>query len=82
MKKFKAFMKKLKYENIIFIVLVGGSVFNATLIASNGAFGIYSSFITLLVQIALWDLVRLGIRYIRKNPQTVANEIASLFKDK
>ena len=32
MKKFKAFMKKLKYENIIFIVLVGGSVFNATLI--------------------------------------------------
>ncbi|MDD4734030.1 MAG: hypothetical protein PHU05_04215 [Bacilli bacterium] len=79
MKKGK--ITKLKYENIIFIILVSGSVFNATLIGSNGVFGVYSAIITLLVQIGMWELVRYGIRYIRKNPQTVANEIASLFKD-
>lgn len=79
MKKSK--ITKLKYENIIFMVLVLMSVFNATLISSNGVFGVYSATITLVVQIAMWELVRLGIRHIRKNPQTVATEIASLFKD-
>lgn len=81
MKKFKAFMKKLKYENIIFIILVLGSVFNATLISSNGVFGVYSATITLLLQIAMWELVRYGLRYIRKNPQTIADEWSALFKD-
>ncbi len=72
---------KLKYENIIFIILVLGSVFNATLIDSNGTFGIYSGLITLVVQIALFELVRLGIKYIRKNPQTIADSWSALFKD-
>lgn len=79
MKKSK--ITKLKYENIIFIILVIGSVFNATLIASNGVFGIYSAIATLMMQIALWELVRYGIRYIRKNPQTIADEWSALFKD-
>lgn len=72
---------KFKYENIIFIVLVLGSIFNATLIASDGVFGVYSAIITLLVQIAMWDLVRLGIRYIRKNPGIIADSWSDLFKD-
>ena len=79
MKKGK--ITKLKYENIIFMALVLMSVFNATLIASNGVFGIYSAIITLMVQIAMWELVRYGIRYIRKNPQTIADEWSALFKD-
>ena len=79
MKKGK--ITKLKYENIIFIILVIGSVFNATLIASNGVFGVYSAIITLMVQIAMWELVRYGIRYIRKNPQTIADSWSALFKD-
>lgn len=74
-------LTKFKYENVIFIILVLMSMFNATLIASDGVFGVYSAIITLLVQIAMWELVRYGLRYIRKNPQTVATEIASLFKD-
>lgn len=79
MKKGK--ITKLKYENIIFIILVIGSVFNATLIASNGVFGIYSAIITLMMQIALFEFVRYGIRYIRKNPQTIADSWLALFKD-
>jgi len=79
MKKGK--VTKLKYENIIFIILVLMSTFNATLISSNGVFGAYSAIITLIVQIAMWELVRYGIRYIRKNPQTIADEWSALFKD-
>ena len=79
MKKVK--ITKLKYENIIFMVLVLMSVFNATLIGSNGVFGVYSATITLLLQIAMWELVRLGLRYIRKNPQAIADEWSALFKD-
>lgn len=79
MKKSK--ITKLKYENIIFIILVLMSTFNATLIGSNGVFGIYSATITLMMQIAMWELVRLGLRYIRKNPQTIADEWSALFKD-
>ena len=79
MKKGK--ITKLKYENIIFMVLVLMSVFNATLIGSNGVFGVYSATITLLLQTAMWELLRYGIRYIRKNPQTIADEWSALFKD-
>lgn len=79
MKKSK--ITKLKYENIIFIILVLGSVFNATLIASNGVFGIYSAIVTLMVQIAMWELVRYGLRYIRKNPGIIADSWSDLFKD-
>lgn len=79
MKKGK--ITKLKYENIIFIILVLMSTFNATLISSNGVFGVYSATITLIVQIGMWRLVRLGIRYIRKNPQTIADSWSALFKD-
>ena len=79
MKKGK--ITKLKYENIIFIILVLGATFNAALISSNGVFGIFSGLITLVVQIALFELVRLGIKYIRKNPQTIADEWSALFKD-
>lgn len=79
MKKGK--ITKLKYENIIFIILVIGSVFNATLTSNDGTFGIYSGLITLVVQIALFELVRLGIKYIRKNPQTIADSWSALFKD-
>lgn len=72
---------KFKYENVIFIVLVLMSTFNATLIASDGLFGVYSAIITLLVQIGMWELVRYGIRYIRKNPQEVSKSIKALFED-
>jgi hypothetical protein len=72
---------KFKYENVIFIVLVLMSTFNATLISSNGVFGIYSAIITLIVQIAMWELLRYGLRYIRKNPQIIADSWSALFKD-
>lgn len=72
---------KFKYENVIFIVLVLMSTFNATLISSNEVFGVYSAIITLLVQIGMWELVRYGIRYIRKNPQIIADSWSALFKD-
>jgi hypothetical protein len=72
---------KFKYENVIFIVLVLMSTFNATLIASDGLFGVYSAIITLLVQIAMWELLRYGLRYIRKNPQIIADSWSALFKD-
>jgi hypothetical protein len=72
---------KFKYENVIFIILVLMSTFNATLIASDGLFGVYSAIITLLVQIAMWELLRYGLRYIRKNPQIIADSWSALFKD-
>lgn len=74
-------LTKFKYENVIFIILVLGSMFNAILISSNGVFGVYSAIITLLVQIGMWELVRYGIRYIRKNPRIIADSWSDLFKD-
>ena len=79
MKKGK--ITKLKYENIIFIILVIGSVFNATLTSNDGTFGIYSGLITLTVQITIFELVRLGLRHIRKNPRTIYQSIVDMFKD-
>lgn len=72
---------KFKYENVTFIILVLMSTFNATIIASDGVFGVYSATITLLVQIGAWALVRYGLRYIRKNPQEVSKSIKALFED-
>ena len=75
-------LTKFKFENVVFIVLVVCSLINATTIASNGLFGVFSGLYTLIVQTILWYSFKHLLSYIRKNPQTVANEIASLFKDK
>lgn len=79
MKKSK--ITKLKYENIIFITLVVSSLLNTTLISTDGTFGIYGGLLTLVVQTTIWEFVRLGLRYIRKNPQTIADSWSALFKD-
>ena len=74
-------MTKLKYENIIFAILVLGSMYNATLISNDGVFGVHSAFFTLLVQITCWEFARLGLRYIRKNPKAIKKSWQDLFKD-
>lgn len=74
-------MGKIKYENIIFLILAIGSIYNATLISQNGLLGVHSGFITCMYQLIIFNFIRLGFRYIRKNPQTVIKEIIELFKD-
>ena len=74
-------LTKFKFENVVFIVLVVCSLVNATTITNNGLFGVFSGLYTLIVQTILWYGLKMILANIRKNPQTVATEIASLFKD-
>lgn len=76
-------LTKFKFENVIFIVLVISYLINALTTSTevNNSFGIYSSLNTLIAQITLSYSFKFLLGYMRKNPQTVATEIASLFKD-
>lgn len=73
---------KFKYENVIYRILVLLSTYNATLIASDGVFGVSSNFVTLIVQICFWLLLKYGLRYIRKNPGIIKSSWTDLFMDK
>lgn len=51
-------MKRIKWENIVFMLLVGGYIYNAFSITNN-------AIQTLIIQISMSAMLRLGIKYIR-----------------
>ena len=76
-------LTKFKFENLVFIALVMLYLYGATtrVIEANNPFGSFSNVITLIGQIIMSYGLKMILAYIRKNPQTVAVEIASLFKE-
>lgn len=75
---------KFKYENVIFIVLVIGFIYGVTtrtLNLEDNVFGCMSNFYTVMIQLIGAYGVKLLLEYIRKNPETLKNEIKQMFQD-
>ncbi|MBP3920825.1 MAG: hypothetical protein J6D28_04595 [Bacilli bacterium] len=67
-------MKRVKWENIVFILLVGGYIYNAFSITNN-------VIQTLIIQIGMSAMLRLGIKYIRVNWEQVKKNMIELVMD-
>lgn len=67
-------MKRVKWENIVFILLVGGYIYNAFSITNN-------VIQTLIIQIGMSAMLRLGIKYIRVNWEQVKKNMIELVKE-
>lgn len=67
-------MKRVKWENIVFILLVGGYIYNAFSITNN-------VIQTLIIQIGMSAMLRLGIKYIRVNWKQVKKNMIELVKE-
>lgn len=67
-------MKRIKWENIVFILLVGGYIYNAFSITNN-------VIQTLIIQISMSAMLRLGIKYIRVNWKQVKKNMIELVKE-
>lgn len=67
-------MKRVKWENIVFILLVGGYIYNAFSITNN-------VIQTLIIQISMSAMLRLGIKYIRVNWEQVKKNMIELVMD-
>lgn len=67
-------MKRVKWENIVFILLVGGYIYNAFSITNN-------VIQTLIIQISMSAMLRLGIKYIRVNWKQVKKNMIELVKE-
>lgn len=67
-------IKKVKYENIVFMLLVGGYIYNAFSITNN-------VIQTLIIQVSISAMFRLGIKYIRVNWEQVKKNMIELVMD-
>ena len=67
-------MKRVKWENIVFMLLVGGYIYNAFSITNN-------VIQTLIIQIGMSAMLRLGIKYIRVNWEQVKKNMIELVMD-
>lgn len=67
-------MKRVKWENIVFMLLVGGYIYNAFSITNN-------VIQTLIIQISISAMFRLGIKYIRVNWKQVKKNMIELVMD-
>lgn len=67
-------MKRVKWENIVFMLLVGGYIYNAFSITNN-------VIQTLIIQISMSAMLRLGIKYIRVNWEQVKKNMIELVMD-
>lgn len=67
-------MKRVKWENIVFMLLVGGYIYNAFSIINN-------VMQTLIIQIGMSAMLRLGIKYIRVNWEQVKKNMIELVMD-
>lgn len=67
-------IRKVKYENIVFMLLVGGYIYNAFSITNN-------VIQTLIIQVSISAMLRLGIKYIRVNWEQVKKNMIELVMD-
>ncbi len=67
-------MKRVKWENIVFMLLVGGYIYNAFSITNN-------VIQTLIIQISMSAMLRLGIKYIRVNWEQFKKNMIELVMD-
>ena len=67
-------MKRVKWENIVFMLLVGGYIYNAFSITNN-------VIQTLIIQVSISVMLRLGIKYIRVNWEQVKKNMIELVMD-
>lgn len=67
-------MKRVKWENIVFMLLVGGYIYNAFSITNN-------VIQTLIIQVSISAMLRLGIKYIRVNWEQVKKNMIELVMD-